>query len=75
MKFIGEIVDMITVGKIHTEVIGHLETPDGGLGELVIVNRSRGRGRPRNTKKRKINYECEVCGRGFQHRSRYVLHK
>ncbi|XP_034231534.1 zinc finger protein 835-like [Thrips palmi] len=57
------------------EVIGHLETPDGGLGELVIVNRGRGRGRPRNSKKRKINYECEVCGRGFQHRSRYTHHK
>lgn len=58
------------------EVIGHLETPDGeNLGQLVMVNRGRGRGRPRNSKRQKINFECEVCGRGFQYRSRYFQHK
>lgn len=57
------------------EIIGHLETQEGqDLGELVIVNRGRGRGRPRG-KRRKIRFQCDICGRGFQHRGRFVIHK
>jgi len=52
-----------------------LETQEGqDLGELVIVNRGRGRGRPRG-KRRKIRFQCEICGRGFQHKGRYIVHK
>lgn len=52
-----------------------METQEGqDLGELVIVNRGRGRGRPRG-KRRKIRFQCEICGRGFQHKGRYIVHK
>nr|CAD7409572.1 unnamed protein product [Timema poppensis] len=58
------------------KVIGHLETQEGqDLGELVIVNRGRKRGRPRGGKRRKVRFECEICGRGFLHKGRYKIHK
>ncbi|XP_049774994.1 zinc finger protein 599-like [Schistocerca cancellata] len=57
------------------EIIGHLETPEGqDLGELVIVNKAKGKGRPRG-KRRKSRFQCEICGRSFLHRRRYFLHK
>ncbi|XP_043276637.1 zinc finger protein 41-like [Venturia canescens] len=57
------------------EIIGHLETEEGkDLGELVIVNRSRGRGRPK-LRRRKNKFTCKLCGRGFLQRSRYIMHK
>nr|CAD7454435.1 unnamed protein product [Timema tahoe] len=60
----------------EAEVIGHLETQEGqDLGELVIVNRGRKRGRPRGGKRRKVRFECEICGRGFLHKGRYKIHK
>lgn len=59
----------------HEEIIGHLETQEGkDLGELVIVNRGRGRGRPR-LRRRKNKFTCNLCGRGFLQRSRYIMHK
>ncbi|XP_015516983.1 zinc finger and SCAN domain-containing protein 2 isoform X1 [Neodiprion lecontei] len=59
----------------HEEIIGHLETQEGkDLGELVIVNRGRGRGRPR-LRRRKTKFTCNLCGRGFLQRSRYIMHK
>ncbi|XP_066992566.2 uncharacterized protein [Anabrus simplex] len=62
-------------GPEGAEVIGHLENQDGqDLGELVIVNKSKGRGRPRG-KRRKHRFQCEVCGRGFQHKGRLLMHK
>ncbi|XP_063233900.1 zinc finger protein 34-like isoform X2 [Bacillus rossius redtenbacheri] len=58
------------------EVIGHLETPEGqDLGELVIVNRGRRKYRLRGSKRRKVRFVCEVCGREFQHRGRYRVHR
>nr|CAD7407734.1 unnamed protein product [Timema cristinae] len=61
---------------VQAEVIGHLETQEGqDLGELVIVNRGRKRGRPRGGKRRKVRFECEICGRGFLHKGRYKIHK
>lgn len=58
-----------------TEIIGHLESEEGkDLGELVIVNRSRGRGRPK-LRRRKNKFTCKLCGRGFLQRSRYIMHK
>ncbi|XP_015608375.1 zinc finger protein 287 isoform X2 [Cephus cinctus] len=59
----------------HEEIIGHLETQEGkDLGELVIVNRGRGRGRPK-LRRRKNKFTCNLCGRGFLQRSRYIMHK
>ncbi|KAJ9590984.1 hypothetical protein L9F63_015990, partial [Diploptera punctata] len=26
-------------------------------------------------KRRKIRFQCEICGRGFQHKGRYIVHK
>ncbi|XP_008553477.1 zinc finger protein 271 isoform X1 [Microplitis demolitor] len=59
----------------NEEVIGHLESQDGeDLGELIIMNRGRGRGRPKSRHK-KAKYVCNTCGRGFQQRHRYIIHK
>ncbi|KAJ9575348.1 hypothetical protein L9F63_025701, partial [Diploptera punctata] len=73
-----DIDDKANVGDhdaTDAEIIGHLETQEGqDLGELVIVNRGRGKGRPRG-KRRKIRFQCEICGRGFQHKGRYIVHK
>ncbi|XP_078042216.1 uncharacterized protein LOC144472755 isoform X2 [Augochlora pura] len=44
------------------------------LGELIIVNRGRGRGRPK-VRRRKNKFTCQLCGRGFLQRSRYIIHK
>lgn len=58
-----------------SEIIGHLESEEGkDLGELVIVNRGRGRGRPK-LRRRKNKFTCQLCGRGFLQRSRYIVHK
>ena len=55
------------------EIIGHLETEEGkDLGELVVINRNRGRGRP---KRKKNRYFCNVCGKGFHQLSKYTTHK
>ena len=57
------------------EIIGHLETPEGkDLGELVVINKARGRGRPKY-KKKKTRYYCDICGRGFLHKGRFLMHK
>lgn len=57
------------------EIIGHLETEEGtDLGEVVIVNR--GRIRPKSKlRRRKNKFTCQLCGRGFLQRSRYIVHK
>ena len=58
-----------------TEIIGHMESEEGtDLGELVIVNRARGRGRPK-LKRRKNKFTCNLCNKGFLQRSRYIMHK
>ncbi|XP_034945339.1 zinc finger and SCAN domain-containing protein 2-like isoform X1 [Chelonus insularis] len=65
----------LSIPDVNEEVIGHLETEEGkDLGELVIVNKGRGRGRPRIQKK-KNKFTCNLCGRGFLQRSRYIMHK
>ncbi|XP_076234938.1 uncharacterized protein LOC143179528 isoform X2 [Calliopsis andreniformis] len=57
------------------EIIGHLESEEGkDLGELVVVNRGRGRGRPK-LRRRKNKFTCQLCGRGFLQRNRYIIHK
>lgn len=62
-------------GLIFAEIIGHIETIEGKeLGELVIINKSRGRGRPK-VRRRKNRFTCNICNRGFSQRSRYVMHK
>jgi len=58
-----------------TEVIGHLETEEGtDLGEVVIVNRGRVRSKSK-LRRRKNKFTCQLCGRGFLQRSRYIVHK
>ncbi|XP_076390311.1 uncharacterized protein LOC100874963 isoform X2 [Megachile rotundata] len=65
----------ISVPDSQEEIIGHLESEEGkDLGELVIVNRGRGRGRPK-LRRRKNKFTCQLCGRGFLQRSRYIVHK
>ncbi|KAK2581207.1 hypothetical protein KPH14_008006 [Odynerus spinipes] len=65
----------VSVPDGQEEIIGHLETEEGkDLGELVIVNRGRGRGRPK-LRRRKNKFTCQLCGRGFLQRSRYIVHK
>ncbi|XP_071559653.1 uncharacterized protein [Temnothorax nylanderi] len=55
------------------EVIGHLETEEGtDLGEVVTVNRGRTKSRWRH---RKNKFTCQLCGRGFLQRSKYIVHK
>lgn len=57
------------------EVIGHLETEEGkDLGELVVVNRGRARTKSK-FRRRKTRFTCQLCGRGFLQRSRYIVHK
>ncbi|XP_044595978.1 zinc finger protein 567 [Cotesia glomerata] len=59
----------------NVEVIGHTESHDGeDLGELIIMNRGRGRGRPK-TRHKKAKHICNTCGRAFQQRHRYIMHK
>ncbi|XP_018057196.1 PREDICTED: zinc finger protein 189-like isoform X5 [Atta colombica] len=62
-------------GIHNEEVIGHLETEEGtDLGEVVIMNR--GRIRPKSKlRRRKNKFTCQLCGRGFLQRSRYIVHK
>uniref|UniRef100_A0A6V7I3C8 C2H2-type domain-containing protein n=1 Tax=Bracon brevicornis TaxID=1563983 RepID=A0A6V7I3C8_9HYME len=63
------------VANGQEEIIGHLETEEGkDLGELVVINRARGRGRPK-FKRKKSKFTCHICGRGFAQRSRFVMHK
>lgn len=65
----------VPVADANEEIIGHLETEEGkDLGELVIVNRGRGRGRPK-LRRKKTRFTCNLCGRGFLQRSRYIMHK
>ncbi|KAL2718806.1 zinc finger protein 3-like [Vespula squamosa] len=65
----------VSIPDGQEEIIGHLETEEGkDLGELVIVNRGRGRGRPK-LRRRKNKFTCQLCGRGFLQRSRYIVHK
>ncbi|XP_011883064.1 PREDICTED: zinc finger protein 271-like [Vollenhovia emeryi] len=57
------------------EVIGHLETEEGtDLGEVVIMNRGRVRSKSK-LRRRKSKFTCQLCGRGFLQRSRYIIHK
>ncbi|XP_032689441.1 zinc finger and SCAN domain-containing protein 2-like isoform X1 [Odontomachus brunneus] len=57
------------------EVIGHLETEEGtDLGELVVVNRVRARGKSK-LNRRKTKFTCQLCGRSFLQRSRFIVHK
>ncbi|XP_046401718.1 zinc finger protein 264-like [Ischnura elegans] len=57
------------------EIIGHLETQEGqDLGELIIVSRGKGRGRPQR-RRRKVRFQCDICGKGFQHKGRYFVHR
>nr|XP_033337683.1 zinc finger protein 62 homolog isoform X1 [Megalopta genalis] len=65
----------MSVPDSQEEIIGHLESKEGkDLGELIIVNRGRGRGRPK-VRRRKNKFTCQLCGRGFLQRSRYIIHK
>lgn len=57
------------------EVIGHLETEEGkDLGELVVVNRGRARAKSK-FRRRKTRFACQLCGRVFLQRSKYLVHK
>lgn len=57
----------------HIEVIGHLETEEGkDLGELVIVNRARGKTK---INRRRSKFTCQFCGRTFRQRSKFIMHK
>lgn len=57
------------------EVIGHLETEEGkDLGELVVVNRVRARGKTK-INRRRSKFTCQLCGRGFLQRSKFIVHK
>ncbi|CAK9807419.1 Zinc finger protein 585A [Anthophora plagiata] len=65
----------MSVPDSQEEIIGHLESEEGkDLGELVIINRGRGRGRPK-LRRRRNKFTCQLCGRGFLQRSRYIVHK
>ncbi|XP_011299469.1 zinc finger protein 271-like [Fopius arisanus] len=73
-----EVLDEVLNDPVTTdqeEIIGHLETEEGiDLGQLVVMNRGRGRGRPKFRRK-KSKYTCEVCGRAFSQRNRWAVHK
>lgn len=57
------------------EIIGHLETEEGtDLGEVVIVNRGKIRSKSK-LRRRKNRFTCQLCGRGFLQRSKYIVHK
>lgn len=57
------------------EIIGHLETEEGtDLGEVVIVNRGRIRSKSK-LRRRKNRFTCQLCGRSFLQRSKYIVHK
>lgn len=57
------------------EVIGRLETQEGkNLGEVVITNRGRARSKSK-LRRRKNKFTCQLCGRNFLQRSRYIVHK
>ncbi|XP_067213476.1 zinc finger protein 287-like isoform X2 [Linepithema humile] len=65
----------VSVQDGQEEVIGHLETEEGkDLGELVVVNRGRARAKSK-FRRRKTRFTCQLCGRGFLQRSRYIIHK
>lgn len=56
------------------EIIGHLENKDGqDLGELVIISKQKAKIRTKG--RRRKNFSCEICGRGFMHYGRYMVHK
>ncbi|GLV38931.1 crooked legs [Carabus blaptoides fortunei] len=56
------------------EIIGHLENKDGqDLGELVISSKQKTKIRTKG--RRRKNFSCEICGRGFMHYGRYLVHK
>lgn len=74
-KKLKEIFFLRTYDYYFTEVIGHLETEEGtDLGEVVIVNRGRIRSKSK-LRRRKNKFTCQLCGRGFLQRSRYIVHK
>lgn len=58
-----------------TEVIGRLETQEGkNLGEVVIMNRGRARAKSK-LRRRRNKFTCQLCGRNFLQRSKYIIHK
>lgn len=69
------LVFIYTQRIFYVEVIGHLETEEGkDLGELVVVNRVRARGKTK-LNRRRTKFTCQLCGRGFLQRSRFIVHK
>ncbi|XP_029164724.1 zinc finger protein 567-like isoform X2 [Nylanderia fulva] len=56
------------------EVIGRYETQEGkNLGE-VTANRGRARSKSK-LRRRKNKFTCQLCGRNFLQRSKYLIHK
>lgn len=73
-----------------TEVIGHLQTPEGqNLGDVVMLNsqkventqikrykyNSKSCVKISRLRKRRIKYCCDICGKGFIHLGRYNVHR
>lgn len=68
-------LDIFICYVYFAEVIGRLETQEGkNLGEVVIMNRGKARSKSK-LRRRKNKFTCQLCGRNFLQRSRYIVHK
>lgn len=60
---------------LSIEIIGHMESQEGkDLGELIVMNRAKGRGRTKVKKRLAFKFSCKLCFKGFISQAKYDLH-